>query len=247
MRNVYFDTTFYHYVLAFITTYIYIGHNESFSAAGIPLDSIMNSYLQRISHPEKFYEQFQDAPGYIPPILEKIFKNDLCINLFIDPQEIDICYQTGDGAPQHGLISTMTWIGRTLNTMKDTYDVSNKTQEAIKDILNQTYVKDLEIMFDTVFLGGFEAMNSRVTDYIFDQQAIIYFGIILRTIFTSLIFGILPLLIGNWIFKYLEKLSYDYKIVLKMIPISILRSNRSLKAFLLKISPEILNSIKNKI
>ena len=139
------------------------------------------------------------------------------------------------------------FITGTLNTMKNTYDVSNKTQEAIKDILNQTYVKDLEIIFDNVFFGGFEVINSRVNDDIHDQQALINIGIILRTVFCAIIFGTLPLFIGNWVFKYLEKLPNDYKRVLKMIPISILRSNMSMKAFLLKISPEILGSIKNQV
>ena len=247
LRMVYLDVTFYHYVLGFVTTYIYIAQNGNFSIEGVPLNSIIDSYLDRISSPADFYLQFQDAPGYIPPEIDELLKTDLCIKVFSDPQDIDICHQSGDGAPQNGLISVMSWIGRTLRTMKNTYDISNKTEDAIKDIFNQTYVKNLEMIFDNVFFWGFEALNSRVNDDISGQQALINLGIILRTVFGAMIYATLPLFIGNWVFKYLDNLPNDFKKVMKMIPISILRNNTSMKVFLLKISSKILGPIKNKI
>ena len=213
----------------------------------VPLNNIIDTYLDRISHTEDFYLQFQDALGLVSPAIDEILKTDLCINLFEDPKEIDICYQSGDGAPQNGLISVMSWRGRNLNEMKNAYDISNKTEDAIKDIFNQTNVKSLEMMFDNVFFWGFEALNSRVTDDIHDQQKIINLGIILRTVISVIIYATLPLFIGHWIFKYLDKLPHDYKKVMKMIPISLLRSNTNMKAFLLKIAPDILRPIKSKI
>ena len=103
------------------------------------------------------------------------------------------------------------------------------------------------MIFDNVFFWGFEALNSRVNDDISGQQALINLGIILRTVFGAMIYATLPLFIGNWVFKYLDNLPNDFKKVMKMIPISILRNNTSMKVFLLKISSKILGPIKNKI
>jgi hypothetical protein len=229
------DLNQYHSLLLFYSTYAYIGFNTSSSILNMP---ISESWIISFNIVTKYYAKFitlaqenQQENG--DHDIEKILTGNLC-NILIPqgPPAKVYCPKGLHGVIKKGLIQIASSIISTLSTAKNLFDNSNKTIEAITDVMGWFDLVEAEPMGFNYWFPAYGAISDMVRDQ-FDGKKQNFGKTVERVILAWMVLYLVVGPVVLWMmFRSLRKWRQDWRKMIRLVPATMIENNKMLKSYI---------------
>ena len=219
---------------AVATLYTYIGH------ADLTETYVRNTPL--VTEWERNYAILQRSNGFFTNLRSESFGNETSAIMAVISGDICVligqrnsgCYGDGKGSKLQGLIGVNNYVLNSLRNIKDSYDMSDKTNQAKEMIYNTPEFSEVERMYYTNTIPGHQILQQiflrRFLKIMEDFKEKTY---TINIIFV-VIFAILGRLYWVTVLKRMEEEKVHFQRIMTVIPISVILQNQFLKNLLEK-------------
>ena len=145
-RLIFSSNYLYQQDLALASIYDYLSENSTTTIKNQPIQSQMDSSLRNISSIEKFYYYFQNQQLLDSGELDFLLTGNICT--IIPPDSIEDCISLNGGPGQNGIVGLNSFVFESLSVIKNLYNTSNQSKEAIIEILSVKNLISLENIFE---------------------------------------------------------------------------------------------------
>ena len=227
--------------VAFLTLYQYMKNQPGLTIRNKPFTEEWERAYMKISNSANFFSNLrQTSDQEFLQELDRVLKEDLCTLMY----DFSGCFGPVTIA-RNGLLSMNSFVVENVKAIKSSYDNSNKTYEAVKEIVLSNTLTDLEWAYWLYQPPGFQALEAILKKQVVNnvESSMANTKVLIIT-FTSCFF------IFIWVFlQPLWNAILSEKILLRkmirLIPINIIKKNSYIKNYVILTSQELLKSIRN--
>ena len=215
----------------FITIYQYIGRDKNLTVRNNPIEEEWYKDYEIITTTGKFFHSLQDIDDPEFQIqLEYLLTDDLCPLVYDDP--VIGCSGAREIARQ-GLIAVNGLLIETMRDLKDTYDQSNKTLEAKREIILKDSLQESENAYWLYIPPGYQVLDKLLRDLIMKNVDIFEKNATVLVTCFSVGFFLFIWLVLFPIWKVLRSERFRLQAMFKIIPINVIRSNSFIKNYVI--------------
>ena len=229
------DLNQYHSLLLFYSTYAYIGFNTTSSIRNMPISESWEISFRIVKkYSAKFIilaQENQQENGNHD--IEKILTGNLCdILISQGPPAKVYCPKGLHGVIKKGLIQTASSIMSTLSTAKSLFDSSNKTIEAITEVMGWFDLVEAEPMGFNYWFPAYGAISDMVRNQ-FDGNKQDFGKNVERIILAWMALYLVVGPVVLWMmFRSLRKWRQDWRKMIRLVPAAMVESNKMLRSYI---------------
>jgi len=243
LRTVNTNINLFQFGLVFASLYEYISEDGATQIRDSPIATEWESLYTQLTGSVDFFNAFNDETSSNNNQILLLLNGNLCPLLYSDRQ----CSTEISGIGQRGILSINGFILKALRETKDFYDSSDKSPTAKTTALCIKDFIDTEIAYPIYMTRSYAALDSLLNAEF--KREIDNFS---KNALEISIIGAVCLLILMYflwikIITRMERERIMFRSLMRLIPISVLITNRYLKSYLISNSKDILDSVKNRI
>ena len=214
------------------TIYEYVQYNNSTKIMNNPIGQEWEYIYSNISMGNGFLKELlTEQEEQKNAELHVLLQDSLCKGLNID---VDMCGILKKEAVEQGIIGLNTFFLLTMRTVKDMFDLSDRSFAEAKKTLSYQDLIFLEILQEIIVLPTYQRL-SQILETKVEAHFLASADLILQTCILS---SVLNFIVGIFILRWFsKKINYEktrWKKMLRKIPISIMISNKVLSSYVEK-------------
>ena len=219
--------------------YEYIDMNGTTTILNVDIESQVRDLIGAIGNLEKTHSRFSSGNS-LDSQYENLLTGNLCV--YSDPTQLQFCEE--DPNSKKGLMGIVAYYNKILTQAINSFKQSNRTTEAMIEVLQNNELVDIEANFYYYVRPAFHKLGDLVREEL-TKMTSRYSKVskILATI-SIVLHIILPLIIWKPMDRRITKRYDEMKWILKPAPMEFVAKMRRTLGYLIKISPQSLGDCK---
>jgi PAS domain S-box-containing protein len=229
--------------LVFASLYEYISEDGTTEIRDEPINKEWESLYTELTSSVDFFNAFNDESSSNNDQILLLLNGDLCPLLYTDRA----CSTEISGIGKRGILSINGFILKALRETKDFYDSSDQSATAKTNALCIGDFIATEIAYPIYMTRSYAELSSLLNAEFSSEIDNFSHTALKISIIGAVALLILMYFLWIKIISRMEKERVMFRSMLRLIPISVLVTNRYLKSYLISNSKDILDSVKNRI
>jgi len=243
LRTVNTNINLFQFGLVFASLYEYISEDGSTQIRDAPIKTEWESLYTQLTGSVDFFNAFNDQTSSNNDQILLLLNGDLCPLLYTDRP----CSTEISGIGRRGILSINGFILKALRETKDFYDSSDKSAAAKTTALCINDFIAAEIAYPIYMTRSYAELDSLLNTEFSNEIDNFSSNSLEISIIGAVCLLILMYFLWIKIITRMERERIMFRSLIRLIPISVLVTNRYLKSYLISNSKDILDSVKNRI
>jgi len=243
LRTVNTNINLFQFGLVFASLYEYVSEDGTTEIRDVSIGEEWENLYTELTGSVDFFNAFNDETSSNNDQILLLLNGDLCPLLYTDRA----CSTEISGIGKRGILSINGFILKALRETKDFYDSSDKSTAAKTNALCISDFIATEIAYPIYMTRSYAELDSLLNAEFSSEIDNFSNNALEISIIGAVTLLILMYFLWIKIISRMEKERIMFRSMMRLIPISVLVTNRYLKSYLISNSKDILDSVKNRI